>query len=140
MTSSRTDSTSRSAASKYLATSVAAFGTRITLTARVPTTNLSILSCRKHDIDYATCNKPKEVSDRQFLKCIYNKIQQDRLNSLVSSLRLIAAQGYYAAVDIFGCESWVQSQMNSCVCIRPLSRRKKRPNYETLNYHKYEFI
>ena len=57
----------------------------------------------------------------------------------MTSFRIIAAQGYYAAVDVFGCESWIQSQQNVCTCIR--TRRRKRPNFEKINQiNKYEIV
>jgi hypothetical protein len=78
-------------------------------------------ACDGHDRGYGTCNKPKDLTDREFLRDMYAKCSSEYAGSgmIVSMLRIQcknAAQTYCKAVSDLGQAAYDAGQAAACDC------------------------
>lgn len=72
-------------------------------------------ACNQHDIGYSTCNRPKHVTDSEFLENMLDAIgpiSQPDLRILYINLAYI----YYNAVVLFGDGAYEEAQAQACIC------------------------
>ncbi|CAH1795251.1 unnamed protein product [Owenia fusiformis] len=72
--------------------------------------------CDKHDHCYDTCNKLRSDCDKKFQKCLLNKCE--KLKSKEQKACKSTAQLMSSGSAALGCESYLQSQKNACLCKR----------------------
>jgi hypothetical protein len=91
----------------------------------VPQTPLYMASftpaCDEHDRGYGTCNRPKELTDQQFLSDMYDiciaSYPVTGLYTLTAFLQCTrSAEIYYLAVSVKGDDPYADGQSNGCDC------------------------
>lgn len=98
------------------------FGTGVNAVPNSPFNLANFTSaCDGHDRGYGTCNRPKEVTDRQFLDDMKATCaSQYSGGGLFSSIGLTqcrgAAQTYYKAVSDLGADAYQAGQAAACDC------------------------
>ena len=91
-----------------------------TLSARVLPPRMATC-CDAHDGCYDVCGKSKAACDREFMVCLENICagQTDLLHTALPEICSVAGNALFAAVDLFGCSAYRNSQESACQCSLP---------------------
>nr|CAG4714750.1 unnamed protein product [Naegleria fowleri] len=81
--------------------------------------------CNKHDTCYTDCRKSKEECDEEFYRCMNQHCDTNKKkNSKTHKECKNTSSMFFMGVGLFGCDAYVLSQKEACICIDPKKKMK----------------